>query len=131
MAVGEARTKDLGLQSQPANHQAKTLNYGWGQGILDAFTCWWKICEGPICKVCGWNFVVEGGSCVEFHANMLVVLFGILSGVTTRQSARTNVGVKRNVNSSSSSVAPKKKRKTTSESVREPVGTQEPVAPKK
>ncbi|KAK8481503.1 hypothetical protein V6N11_046113 [Hibiscus sabdariffa] len=53
------------------------------------------------------------------------------SGVTTRQSARTNVGVKRNVNSSSSSVAPKKKRKTTSESVREPVGTQESVAPKK
>ncbi|KAK8600374.1 hypothetical protein V6N12_050229 [Hibiscus sabdariffa] len=46
-------------------------------------------------------------------------------------SARTNVGVKRNVNSSSSSVAPKKKRKTTSESVREPVGTQESVAPKK
>ncbi|KAK8669521.1 hypothetical protein V6N13_106949 [Hibiscus sabdariffa] len=52
-------------------------------------------------------------------------------GVTTRQSARTNVGVKRNVNSSSSSVAPKKKRKTTLESVREPVGTQESVAPKK
>ncbi|KAK9027895.1 hypothetical protein V6N11_067716 [Hibiscus sabdariffa] len=46
-------------------------------------------------------------------------------------SARTNVGVKRNVNSSSSSVAPKKKRKTTSESVCEPVGTQESVAPKK
>ncbi|KAK9043719.1 hypothetical protein V6N11_072053 [Hibiscus sabdariffa] len=52
-------------------------------------------------------------------------------GVSTRQSARTNVGVKRNVNSSSSSVAPKKKRKTISESVREPVGTQESVAPKK
>ncbi|KAL4291966.1 hypothetical protein GQ457_14G024710 [Hibiscus cannabinus] len=53
------------------------------------------------------------------------------SGVTTRQSARTNVGLKRNVNSSSSSVTPKKKRKTTSESVREPVGTQESVASKK
>ncbi|KAK8609691.1 hypothetical protein V6N13_093107 [Hibiscus sabdariffa] len=53
------------------------------------------------------------------------------SGVTTRQSARTNVGLKRNVNSSSSSVTPKKKRKTTSEFVREPVGTQESVASKK
>ncbi|KAK8484080.1 hypothetical protein V6N13_017464 [Hibiscus sabdariffa] len=53
------------------------------------------------------------------------------SGVTTRQSARTNVGLKRNVNSSSFSVTPKKKRKTTSESVREPVGTQESVASKK
>ncbi|KAK8526428.1 hypothetical protein V6N12_020900 [Hibiscus sabdariffa] len=46
-------------------------------------------------------------------------------------SARTNVGLKRNVNSSSFSVTPKKKRKTTSESVREPVGTQESVASKK
>ncbi|KAK8628910.1 hypothetical protein V6N13_009490 [Hibiscus sabdariffa] len=53
------------------------------------------------------------------------------SGVTTRQSARTNIGVKRNVSSSSSSVAPKKKRKTTSESIRKPVGTQDSVAPKK
>ncbi|KAK9003674.1 hypothetical protein V6N11_084308 [Hibiscus sabdariffa] len=65
------------------------------------------------------------------HTTLNSMKHNFHSGVTTRQSARTNVGLKRNVNSSSSSVTPKKKRKTTSESVREPVGTQESVASKK